>query len=352
MKKLIITLLAVIIMLSGGVQLFAQSQAALIFLLISPGARAVGMGETFVAMADDATASYWNPAGLAFLKGRNITFMHTKWLPQLVDDMSYEFLAYTQDIESIGGTIGGNIIFMNYGEQYITKEGGPEIVGTFSSWDMAVTMSYGAMLSEGLGIGVNMKYIRSNLADIASNTAAQGSGVANAFAVDLGILYEMPFAKGLTFGANLANLGPKVSYIDPDQADPLPTNLKLGFSYKVMDSEFNELRISVDTNKLLVVREKDEAPAEFYEAIFTAWGNKSFGEQMNELTTSIGAEYVYNRMIALRAGYYYDQVGQMKFPAFGAGIRYGGFMFDFGYMAAEEGHPRSDTMLFSLSADM
>ena len=352
MKKTIITLLAVVLVLTGGVQIFAQSQAALIFLLISPGARAVSMGETFVATADDATASYWNPAGLAFLKDRHLSMMHTKWLPQLVDDMSYDFLAYTQEVESFGGTIGGNIIFMNYGEQYITMENGPAIVGTFSSWDMAVTVSYGSQLSENVGIGVNMKYIRSNLANINSNTAAEGKGVANAFAVDLGVLYHMPFLPGLTFGANLANMGPRVSYIDPDQADPLPTNLKIGFAYKVLDSEFNQLRISVDTNKLLVVREKGKAPEEFYTAIFTSWTNKDFGEQLNEMTTTVGAEYIYNNMIALRAGYYYDQVGQMKFPTFGAGIRYGGFMFDFGYMAAEEGHPRSDTMLFSLSADI
>ena len=352
MKKTIITLLTIMLVLAGGAQIFAQSQAGLIYLLISPGARAVGMGESFVATADDATATYWNPAGLAFMKNRHLSLMHTKWLPQLVDDMSYNFVSYTQEVESLGGTIGGNIIFMDYGQQYITMENGPEIVGTFGSWDMAVTLSYGSKLSENLGIGVNMKYMRSNLANISSNTGAEGKGVANAFAVDLGVLYHMPFLPGLTFGANLSNMGPSVSYIDPDQADPLPTNLKLGFSYKVLDTEFNQLRVSVDTNKLLALRKDDGTAEEFYVSIFRAWTDKDINEQLNELTTIVGAEYLYNNMIALRAGYYYDQIGQMKYPTFGAGIRYGGLMFDFGYMAAPQGHPRSDTMLFSLSADI
>ena len=50
----------------------AQSEAGAIFLLLSPGARAGGMGEANVAVADDAYASYWNPAGLGFLEGSEL----------------------------------------------------------------------------------------------------------------------------------------------------------------------------------------------------------------------------------------------------------------------------------------
>ena len=61
--------------------LFAQSEATVQFLLITPGARATGMGEAFVSIADDATATYWNPAGLAFQSQRQISVMHSNWLP-------------------------------------------------------------------------------------------------------------------------------------------------------------------------------------------------------------------------------------------------------------------------------
>ena len=72
---------------------FAQSEAGAIFLLIAPGARAGGMGEAHVAVANDAYASYWNPAGLGFLDGQELAMMHVNWLPGLADDLYYEFLA-------------------------------------------------------------------------------------------------------------------------------------------------------------------------------------------------------------------------------------------------------------------
>ncbi|HKJ69214.1 MAG TPA: UPF0164 family protein, partial [bacterium] len=83
-------------------QTSAQSEAGGIFLLIPPGARAGGMGEAHVAVANDAYASYWNPAGLAFLEGRELAAMHVNWLPGLVDDIYYEFAAYRQHVPSLG----------------------------------------------------------------------------------------------------------------------------------------------------------------------------------------------------------------------------------------------------------
>ena len=76
----------------------AQGEAGSIFLLISPGARAGGMGEAQGAVANDAYASYWNPAGLAFQDGSELAIMHVNWLPNLADDMYYEFLGYRKSL--------------------------------------------------------------------------------------------------------------------------------------------------------------------------------------------------------------------------------------------------------------
>ena len=344
-----VLLLLTVFTVLGVSNLFAVSEAGVLFLMISPGARAAGMGNTFVAVADDATASYWNPAGLAFQSGKEITFMHAKWLPQLVDDMSYEFLAYKHEVPSLGGIVGGNITFLNLGEQVQTGPDSPDPIGTFMSWDMAVTLNYATKLSEGLGLGLGMRYIRSNLAPMGAGQE-QGNGIANAFAVDIGVLYKTGFINGLTLGANLSNLGPAITYVDAAQADPLPTNLRLGLSYKILDSEFNKLLVAVDTNKLLVVRHKDEKPQPFYQAIFTSWTDEPLADQANKLISSIGVEYVYSDLIFLRTGYYYDYEGNVKYPTFGAGLKYSAFRFDFGYVAAEQGHPLSDTMRFSLTA--
>ncbi len=351
MKKLSILFLVLILTFTAVSNAFAVSQAAVLFLLISPGARASGMGEAFVALADDATAVYWNPAGLAFQTGSEITFMHCKWLPALLGagaDMYYEFLAYRQYVPGLRGTLGGNITFFNMGEMNQTGESGPEIIGTFHSWDLNVTLAYATKLNENLGLGVSARYIRSNLAPVGAGEE-KGTGIGNAFAVDIGVLWKMPFIRGLSFGANLSNLGPKITYIDAAQADPLPTNLRLGFAYKALDSDYNKLTLCLDTNKLLVVRHADGPPDPFYKAIFSAWGDGSFNDQMKRMISSIGAEYVYNNMIFLRAGYYYDEEGKVQYPSFGAGLQYSKFRFDFAYVAAEQGHPLSDTMRFSLT---
>ena len=91
------------------------SEAGAIFLLISPGARAGGMGEANVAVADDAYASYWNPAGLGFLKGEELSLMYVpEWLPGFnLDDMYYSFAAYRKSFPYLG-TIGGHIIFFRF----------------------------------------------------------------------------------------------------------------------------------------------------------------------------------------------------------------------------------------------
>ena len=353
MKKTFIAVIVTAIGIFSVSNLFAVSQAAVLFLMISPGARSAGMGEAFVAVVDDATAAYWNPAGLAFQTKREVTLMHCQWLPQLVGDMYYEYFAYCQHVESLGGTIGGNIIFLNLGEQVWTGEQGPEPLGTFSSWDMAVSLCYATKLTPNLGLGVGVKYIRSNLAPMGAGEE-KGKGVGSAFAVDLGVLYKLPFFSALSFGANLSNMGPKITYIDAAQADPLPTNLKLGLACRILDMEYNRLTIAMDTNKLLV-RGRENEDGEwtydpFYKAIFTSWTDGSFADQTKRLISSIGAEYVYNNMIFLRAGYYYDQEGKVKYPAFGAGLQYSSFRFDFAYVAAESGHPLSDTMRFSLTA--
>ncbi|MBU4443541.1 MAG: hypothetical protein L6422_00420, partial [Candidatus Marinimicrobia bacterium] len=120
MKKCLIILT---ILLIGANSLFAQSEAGAIWLLINPGARPAGMGETGVAIADDAYASYWNPAGLGFLKGREVALTHTNWLPNLASDIYYEFVGYRHFVSNVG-TLGGNLILMNLGEQDRTDEYG------------------------------------------------------------------------------------------------------------------------------------------------------------------------------------------------------------------------------------
>lgn len=325
----------------------AVSEAGVLFLMISPGARAAGMGEAFVAIADDATAVYWNPAGLAFQTGHEITAMHTNWLPQFGSDLYYDFLAYRQNLEGIGA-IGANVTYLHLGEQVRTDEFGNEL-GTFNSYEFALTASYGTRISENMAVGLSLRFIRSSLSDAGAGTE-KGSGKASVFAIDLGWLYKANFLRGLSFGANLSNLGPKIAYIDADQADPLPTNLRIGAAYKIIDSEFNRLTVAMDFNKLLVVRHKDGTSDPFYKALLSAWTDQGARQELKEVIATVGAEYWYSNMIALRTGYHWDEIGKTNYATFGFGLKYALYRFDFGYVATgDEGHPLSGTMRFSLS---
>ena len=362
MKKVLMLLILAGVMFMPFAQSFAVSEATVLFLQISPGARASGMGEAFVGLADDATAVFWNPAGLAYQSGRELTLMHANWLPQFGSDLFYEFAAYRQSFEGIG-TFGLNVTYLNLGKQYHTAEDGPTVLSEFSSYEFAVSGTYGTLLSENWAVGVGLRFIRSNLSPFGAGEE-KGDGRANGIAFDLATLYKFSFAPKLSFGLNLSNMGPKITYVDSQQADPLPTNLKVGLAYRVVDSKYNKLTLVADMNKMMVKRHKDGTSDPFYKALFTSpWttyenegatdgdeegDDAQQGEKIFNGILSSGLEYWYSDLIALRTGYYWDRPGKVEFVSFGAGIQYHLYRFDFGYVSAAEGHPLSNTMRFSL----
>jgi hypothetical protein len=346
MKKTTSFAVLLLVLLLGVSNVFAVSEAGVLFLLISPTARAGGMGEAFAGIADDVSATYFNPGGLAFQEGKQFSSMYSKWLPQFnLSDLYYLFGGYRQSIKGLG-TIGFNVTYINLGEQTYTDESGPEPLGTFNSNEYALTASYATRLSDTFGFGLNLKYIRSNLSQGVSVGAEKTSGTANAFAIDIGLLKKNLLINRLNFGFNIANLGPKITYVDASQADPLPTNLRVGLAYRLIDQEFNRLTFAVDLNKLLVNVKTNEAgdreTDSVFSAMFSSWGNSDY-------IWNAGAEYWYAQMIALRAGYNYDPAGNVKYLTIGAGLRYSIYQFDFGYISAGKNHPLSDTMRFSLT---
>lgn len=349
MKK-VFAFAAAMAVLSPAAQSFAQSESALPFLLITPGARAAGMGETFVSIANDATATYWNPAGLAFQSNRQIFFMYSKWLPQLADDLYYIYATYAHPLQDLG-TVGLAVTYLNLGEQTITGESGPEPLGTFSSNEFAISAAFGSNITTNSSLGITLKYIRSNLASVGAG-AEKGDGTANAFAFDIGYLHQNLLVNGFSFGLNLTNMGPKVTYIDAKQADPLPTNLRLGFSYKLIEQEFNKIRLAVEFDKVLVRKYQDGTSDPWYKALATSWTDEDFDQEMDRVIQNYGLEYWYSNLIALRVGRHIDTPGKVKYWTFGAGLRYSLYQFDFGYVSAGEGHPLSDTMRFSLTIDL
>ncbi|MEJ2194644.1 MAG: type IX secretion system outer membrane channel protein PorV [Ignavibacteriaceae bacterium] len=352
---------------------YAQGEAAVPFLLLAPDSRAGGMGESGAGLADNSAAIFWNPAGIAFLTGTEVSITHSNWLPQFNLDLFYDYLTYRQYFEELSGSVTASITYMNFGEFIFTGEDSPDPLGTFRSFDAALTLGYATKLGTDWGFGFNFRLIHSRLAP--SNIGVgqeQGEGVATSVSFDLGAMWRpekldifgAEFGNRFSIGANLSNLGPKIYYIDQAQADPIPTNLRLGFAVQIVSDEFNSLLYTLDFSKLLVSRNKDSTSVsnsdEFYQAIFTAWGDQSFSEEIRDIVTSMGLEYWYGTpgdfLFALRTGLFYEDpsFGNRKFVSFGAGIRYDIYGFDFSYITtsilpgSDENHPLSDTLRFTV----
>ena len=76
---------------------------------------------------------------------------------------------------------------------------------------------------------------------------------------------------------------------------------------------------------------------------------RSFTQELDEMVYNVGLEYWYTDAFALRAGYIHDSEGNIFNPTVGAGIRLLQYGFDFGYTAGQQGHPRANTMFFSIN---
>ena len=342
--KLIVTtlLISVYIFLNVAEKAEAtnESQAAVLLLLIEPGAKQAGMGEAYSAIADDASAGYYNPAGLAFQDRnvKNLQFMHTNWLPALADDIYYEYLGYSQYAEG-WGNFAFNIVYFNLGEQARTSSISSDIIGKFQSFEVVASGSYGTTMTENLSLGLTLKVIYSKLAD-AGQEAERGKGVGTSFGLDFGAMYKTPL-DGLTMSAVIHNLGPKISYIDVTQADPLPLNFVLGAAYIPFENDFNKLSFALDIYKPLVRR--NGTPLE---ALYKGWYDED--KEFEQIDFKVGTEYIYNNFMALRAGYSYDKDGELKSPTFGVGVIWDRMNVDIAYYAGRD-NPMQDSMRFSFA---
>ena len=129
------------------------------FLKLGIGARAISMGGTFVAEANDLSALYWNPAGLANINGSTIQLAQTDYLA----DISYSHAAFGTNLGTMG-TVAASLIFLDSGEMQVRTASEPEGTGErFKVQDMALQLSYGRALTDRFSIGTTVKYIRESI---------------------------------------------------------------------------------------------------------------------------------------------------------------------------------------------
>ncbi|MBN1349164.1 PorV/PorQ family protein [candidate division KSB1 bacterium] len=198
------------------------------FLKIGVSARAVAMGESYVALANDASAMYYNPAGLTQCKRREAFFTHTKWPA----DISHEFAGIILPTIRYG-TIGAFLNVLTTGDMKRTV---PYIGWTgeyFSCTDWAVGLSYSRALTDKFSIGGNVKYIVEYL----------DSEKISVYAADFGTLFDVGWRK-MKFGMNISNFGPNSTFISEDFS--LPINFKIGAVFEAFNRNHNNVMVSFE----------------------------------------------------------------------------------------------------------
>ena len=225
---------------------FGAQRPGAVFLLIWPGARATALSGAFSAIAEDATACYYNQAGLAFIDQTIVTLQHANWLPGLHPDMYYEFAGVVRPFKV--GTFGLDIIYLTTGKTSVVNPEGTYL-GEYTTFDIAVGLNYGVPLRPNLGLGVGWKFIYSYLVpdwvwDRMPELGIDQGGTGITYAFDVGVLYK-PWSL-LAVGAALQNIGPNISYTESGSSDPLPYTLRVGVRVEPMQSEIFRVALTAD----------------------------------------------------------------------------------------------------------
>ncbi|WP_443945417.1 type IX secretion system outer membrane channel protein PorV [Pedobacter sp. AW1-32] len=337
------------------------------FLLITPDARAGSMGDAGVAVMGDANSASINVSKLAFLdKPYGFAVSYSPWLKNLVPDVNLAYLSGYYKLDE-RNTIGASLRYFSLGSIELTDINQQDL-GTSNPSEMAFDVSFARKFGEEFSLGTSLRYIYSNLtAGQYSSTGLIRGG--SAIAMDVSGLYKTPtivFGREtvLSVGANISNIGTKMSYSDNGVNYFLPTNLKLGGAATIATDELNTFTLALDFNKLLVptqpiynsdgqiISGKDpdrSVPAGIFGSFSDAPGG--FSEEIKEVGISTGLEYWYNQQFALRAGYNYQNPakGDSRYFTLGVGLKYNVFNIDFSYlMASTQNSPLANTLRFGL----
>lgn len=281
MKKIILMIMIAIS------PLLAQSKVgttASPFLTMAYGPKAIGMGGAFVATADDATAMFWNPAGMSRQNHSAAIFSQTKWIANI----DYNWAGAMLNLDGMG-TIGLSMIYVDYGEMEVTTLAEQDGTGQmFKANDMSLALSYAYNLTDRFSIGGSVKYIENKIWNTKASTVA----------VDLGVLFISDLY-GLRIGASISNFGGDmqldgkdlyVQYdIDPNNYGnndqilaklntdefPLPLLFRIGLAMDVFNTEMHKVTLAAD----------------------------ALHPSDNDESLNIGMQYTFENMISLRAGY-------------------------------------------------
>ena len=281
-----------------GAHAAQPGETGLAFLKIGVGARAAAMGEAYAAVAQDASATYWNPAGISSALGTEIHATHNEW----ISDVRYEYLAAVRGLK--GQALGLHAALLHMG-QLEGRDASGNFTQSFHAYDFATGLTYARRMSRSLEVGLTGKLLYEKIEDYS----------ATGFAGDVGLRYRTPL-RGLTAAATLTNMGPEMSFVSDNFT--LPTAGRLGLAYRTR-SLLEGLIVATDLR----------------------FPNDS------DPTGHIGVELWPHRMFALRGGTklgYDEEAGSLGF-----GVHYAAYTFDYAFVPFSSESELGDTHRMSVT---
>lgn len=260
---------------------------------LGAGSRAIGMGGAFVSIADSPDGSFYNPAGLAQLRQRQITSMHAI----MKVDQRLNWVSYAHPL-SKNRVVGCS--WLRYGVDKIDeRDDAGNLIGIFNDVENTFTGTFSFMVNKALSLGVNFNYMDHRVYGL----------IADTYGFDVGVLYN--YNDKFRAGASLKNLGSEFEWDIPNQTrQDVPVTGILGLAWKPFDC----FLITGDVRKM-----------SGYDPTYHA-----------------GMEYWFFGNTALRVG-----ITEGNFT-FGSSFRMSGWQFDYGYEDSEisDIHRVSATMYF------
>ncbi len=346
-------------------------------LMIGPDARAGGMGDGGVASSADVNSMHWNAAKYSRIKDdMGFSFNYTPWLRNLVNDINLAYVSFYKRVDKMS-TVGATLRYFSLGEITFTDNTGANI-GTFKPNEFAIDAAYSRILTEKLSLAVAARFIYSNLTQgqfVQGVETTAGTSVA----ADVSLYWEdevnwFPSTPAtFAWGINISNIGQKISYsISNTERDFIPTNFRIGPRITLDLDDYNTISFQFDVNKLLV-----PTPPIYSDSLYNPDGSRQiisgmdpdvsviqgmvqswydapggFSEELREFSFAVGTEYWYTDVLALRGGFYYEDLtkGNRKYATLGVGLRYNVFGLDFSYLipVTSDQNPLQNTLRFSL----
>jgi len=320
----------ILIVIAAGlltVSSFAQTQktgtTAAQVLKFNVGPRAIGMGGAFTAVSDDITAMYWNPGGTANITANEAFFNHTT----LYADVRHDFAAIASHLSGIG-TVGAFVSVLSMDEMLVRTEQMPEGTGEFfNAGAIVIGINFSRFLTENFAIGGNFKYINESIWHMD----------ATGFGIDIGTMYKLPILNELRIAASISNFGSKMQLagrdvttviqsgsggqnfvntnLELDKFD-LPLLFRFGLAADVIRDGTSRLTTAVDAIHPNDHTEYINAGAEYSwnEIIYLRAGYNSLFEKDTEkgITLGFGIHYRIIDMVKVKLDYAYQDFGRLK----------------------------------------